>query len=195
MNRNKIIITVSLIALFLTGCVDLVEDPVGIVAPEAFFKTEADVIGAINGIYASVSISTHVDLLKDLISDECDVSVLNFRPYRYFLNEYTFGPSDLYAGDSDGGTWTGSYASINTCNMALKYIPIVTMSDEKKNKYMAEARFIRALTYFHLVRQHGDIPLLLSLLGSPREARELTRTPAEEVYVEIINDCKFAIDY
>ena len=60
-----------------------------------------------------------------------------------------------------------------------------------KKQYEAEARFIRALTYFNIVRLWGDAPIILRVI-SVEESLEIGRSPAHEVYEAIEEDLQFA---
>lgn len=61
--------------------------------------------------------------------------------------------------------WRRFYAVIAQCNLALSKLPGIT---EQDNRYprsemkldMAQVRFIRAFTYFYIVRVWGDVPLI-----------------------------------
>jgi hypothetical protein len=60
-----------------------------------------------------------------------------------------------------------------------------------KNRFLGEARFLRALFYFDLVRAFGDLPKITQ--SSP--PLRVPRSPKEEIYTElIIPDLLFAID-
>ncbi len=97
---------------------------------------------------------------------------------------------------SDNGfvlsVWNNSYNTILRTNIVLDKIDAVSFTDPKlKEQYKAEARFIRALTYFWLVRVYGDIPKVDKQL-SVSESYTLGRTPAPEIYDFIVDDLKFA---
>lgn len=51
---------------------------------------------------------------------------------------------------------------------------------------VAEAKFLRALSYFYLVQQWGDVPMHLEETTGPD--KEVIRVPAAEIYTQIIND-------
>ena len=59
------------------------------------------------------------------------------------------------------------------------------MSQVKKNKYLGEAQFLRALYYFLLVTRFGDVPLYLEV---PADGKGLARTPKAEVWAQIETD-------
>lgn len=58
-----------------------------------------------------------------------------------------------------------------------------------QGRIMGEARALRAILYFDLVRLFGDVPLLLT----PSE-ENIPRTPAKEVYQAIFDDLKYAAE-
>ena len=57
---------------------------------------------------------------------------------------------------------------------------------------MGEAKFLRAKYYFDLVRCFGDVPLLTAPPASPADAA-IPRTPAAQVYAQIVTDLQDAI--
>ncbi|HVF96917.1 MAG TPA: RagB/SusD family nutrient uptake outer membrane protein, partial [Flavisolibacter sp.] len=88
--------------------------------------------------------------------------------------------------------WTGQYQEINLANQVLDNVPGISMSDALKQRYLAEAKFLRAYAYFRLVRAFGDVPLRLSL---PKTAADynIPRTPKAQVYAAIEKDLNDAI--
>jgi hypothetical protein len=65
------------------------------------------------------------------------------------------------------------------------------MSQVKKNKYIGEAQFLRALYYFLLVTRFGDVPLYL---GIPADEKGLARAPKAEVWAQIETDLAAAAE-
>ncbi len=67
----------------------------------------------------------------------------------------------------DGGSewyrwnWTDTYYAINLSNIVIDRAPGVEMEDQLRNRYIAEARFIRAQVYFLMVQDYGGVPLIL----------------------------------
>ena len=83
--------------------------------------------------------------------------------------------------------WSRWYKSIGRADRAIEYIEKYGLTDETyKNRLIAEARFLRALNYFYLVRGWGDIPI--------QERDYIKREPSTEVYAYIEADLQFAID-
>jgi starch-binding outer membrane protein, SusD/RagB family len=88
--------------------------------------------------------------------------------------------------------WNNSYNTILRCNIVLDKIDAVKFSDKKlQDQYKAEARFIRALMYFWLVRVYGDVPKVEHQL-TVTDAYALGRASTQEIYDFIVEDLKFA---
>lgn len=86
--------------------------------------------------------------------------------------------------------WQQNYEGISRANTAIHQIPDINMDEILKNRLIGEARFLRALYYFNLVRFFGDIPLILKM-ESLADAL-VPRTPKDQVYKQIIEDLTFA---
>jgi len=100
---------------------------------------------------------------------------------------------DNFTVQSDNGLirvyWPKLYEIIRAANTALKL-----GADESPNASLAEARFIRAFTYFHLVRQFGAVPYL-DENTTDVEAVNNTRMPVADVYGNIIADLEYAKEW
>jgi hypothetical protein len=83
--------------------------------------------------------------------------------------------------------WTGQYRNINLCNQVLDNIPNISMDANLKTRYLAEAKFVRAYSYFRLVRAYGGVPLRLKV---PADASEynIPRSDKATVYAQIEKD-------
>lgn len=84
--------------------------------------------------------------------------------------------------------WTNKYRAIGNANLAIKYIPDVDGDADLRNKYLAEAKFLRAYFYYELVRMFGDVPLILEPVNLSSENFKPVRTPASGVYDQIVQD-------
>ncbi len=86
--------------------------------------------------------------------------------------------------------WQHNYSGIARANTAIANIPRITMDENSKTWLISEARFLRGLFYFNLVRFFGDVPLITNL--ETIEDAYTPRTPKAEVYQQIIDDLTFA---
>lgn len=96
-------------------------------------------------------------------------------------------------------TWSAMYAGIASCNTFLTEMQGLTFDELKLNQdyiqqmhryenYKYEVRFMRAYFYFTLVRQYGDVPKVEEGM-TPEEINMLERTPADEIFQYVIDEC------
>lgn len=113
----------------------------------------------------------------DLYDDKKDLDELNI---------YASSPSIEY-------TWETLYQMINRANQAIKYIPELDEVDEElKERMLGEAKFLRALSYFYLVRMFGDVPLIDKVPENNEDNMTITRVSTTEVYDFILQDLQEA---
>jgi len=90
--------------------------------------------------------------------------------------------------------WGDLYEGISRANNAIANIPTTPdLSAEEQNQLLGEARFFRALGYFHLVRMFGEVPLVTEPVTS-LEGIYTERSTEEEVYALIVDDLRFALE-
>lgn len=65
------------------------------------------------------------------------------------------------------------------------------LSDDIKNQYGGEAKFLRAMAYYNLVSLWGDVPL--KTVASTSEGISMPRTPKEQVLNQVVTDLKEAM--
>ena len=89
--------------------------------------------------------------------------------------------------------WEMFYAGVDVCNNALKYVPECSVIDDnKKAAYLGDAYFLRALYYSQMVAMWGPIPYNAEPINSINN--NPVRVPEAEVYGNILNDLKQAMD-
>ncbi|MNF70933.1 SusD family protein [compost metagenome] len=83
--------------------------------------------------------------------------------------------------------WAELYNGINRANDLIAHIDLPQMDEDKRQTILGEALFLRGYYYFLLVSKFGDVPLRLTPTTSPNQAA-LAKTPAAEVYAQILKD-------
>ena len=177
----------------LISCQTLEEEPYGFLTPENFFQSEDDFETFMLGIYqaGTLQIFYGENDYHDCLADEYDVDPLNVRPYRFAFNEYTHTPNDYH----EDVLYLSSYTVLEASNTLLSRIEDSSLSEAARNTYSGEARFMRALVAFSLVRLFGDIPFYTETVANPSQGSSYTRVPAEQVYAQIVADLNFAKDH
>ncbi len=90
--------------------------------------------------------------------------------------------------------WADHYTLIAAANVLLDHIDEAGMGENVKRQYMAEARFLRGLAYFDMVRFFGRVPVSLHEI-SPDEAFALGQSEAVDVYNQaIVPDLQYAVE-
>ncbi len=88
--------------------------------------------------------------------------------------------------------WNNAYATIARSNIIIGRIQNITMDATLKQRYTGEAKFLRALIYFNLVRVFGDVPLVLTEVTQAQQSFDFAREAGDKVYAQIIQDLKDA---
>ncbi|WP_289042412.1 RagB/SusD family nutrient uptake outer membrane protein [uncultured Zobellia sp.] len=162
-----------------------------------FYQSEKEFILLANGCYTPMrdyEKDTHW-VLSELISDNTSFQ-FNTRTgeaVRGVIDQFIFTPANR----AYSRFWDLSYDGITRCNKLLSEIerPEVVWSDDSiRNRTIGEALFLRALYNFNLVRQFGDIPLVLEPI-TPQEAFNTKRSAEDLVYESIIADLQSAITH
>jgi len=153
-----------------------------------FWKTQDDATKAVNSIYANLRTWGNTAFpalaVESIPGDDAEKgSSANDASYLNNFDNYTASSTE----GQFGGFWEAQYQNINLCNQVLDNIPAISMDASLKARYIAEAKFVRAYSYFRLVRAFGDVPLRLNV---PKDASEfnIPRTPKAQVYAAIEKD-------
>src|SRR5690606_37427417 len=91
--------------------------------------------------------------------------------------------------------WPYWYQVISAANAAIAGAESLNLAEAEINPFIAEARFIRAFSYYHLVRVFGDIPYIDYFIENPESVQDLSKTPVAGVYQGIIADLEFAKEW
>lgn len=177
----------AVLSLGAVACVDLTETPISGIT-NSYYSTPSGFDAAVNASYtpladwyAQESGLTLTVFGTDEFTKGSDGSHKQFNDYTAALNG-----DDSFLRD----TWRSFYRGINTANTVVSRAPTAQVSDAVRQEHVAEARFVRAVYYFNLVRMWGPVPLLLTETQGPMT--EANRDSVSKVYDAIIADLKFA---
>lgn len=179
-----------LIGFSFVGCSDLVEQPVGLLAPDGFFQSTDDIQTAVDGAFTHAinekfwgrKLSIALMLRSDM------VNLQSTQTRRVEMNDFT----TLASNGMISEFWPKTYQGIAAANQAIAGAADVDVEEATKNPVTAQAYFIRAFYYFHLVRQFGAVPYIDAPITDADAAAAISRTPASEVYAKIIADLEYA---
>ena len=186
-NKIKYLYLIILVSGFV-ACSDLLEEvPLSQASPENSFKTEANAIAAIVGVYSSLHLEGVYGKSQSLFST--DENYAGSKVPLSGFNLYTFTADNI---EVVLPIWRDHYEGINRANLAISKIPSIDMDIAKRNTLVAEAKFIKALLYFNLIRYFGDVPYKYSETTSLNDLN-ISRTPVATIYENIIKDLEYGV--
>ncbi len=194
--RRSVVGYFSIITLFVGfSCNDIItEDPISIATANGHYTSERGILDGLNAVYTP---------LRDYYGQERSyfLTVVGTDMYTNGFGGNRNNPSwnnyDVNLTGSHGfliGLWDSFYAGINQANTVIGRVQdIDEIPQDRKDVIEAQARFLRALYYFILVQQFGDVHFTLEeTIGVQTEA---VRTPVATIYQNgIVPDLQFAAD-
>ncbi|GAB2565184.1 RagB/SusD family nutrient uptake outer membrane protein [Spirosoma areae] len=182
---KKILLFVPLLAL-LSCQKELIEAPKSLAA-EQFYNTASEVEAATNAIYGALRFDNAMGSLYP-IQQETYSELIYGRGSYGPLNDHT--GLDNTNVTRVGQMWDQFYLTIRNANLVIQNAPTgKAISPADVARFVGEARFLRAFTYFHLVRNWGAVPLRTEKnMTEPN----ITRAPVDQVYQQIQDDLTFA---
>lgn len=194
---KKIYILTLLMAASLLSCKKsfLELSPEDSYTDATYYKTEAQFRSAVIAAYAPL----RDVLLNDYFTSEMhsDNTIYQAIPSnrgtayleRENISDFKTTSTNAYS----AATWQHSYTGISRANIVIERLKLATgISAAATANIDGQAKFIRALNYFKLVRLYGGVPLFLKEVTKADDAF-LPRSSEAEVYAQIIADAKDAI--
>lgn len=198
MKMYKYLFTLML-AFSVVGCSDLEEDARSQLEPDErnlnLETIETTIAGAYGHLDARAFMSRALGLTLMLRSDMVDIGNPSTNAERVEHDQFTLSatnPLILNISNPERSFWPRLYQIARAANETLKELDLVGGAATGVTEEIAgRARFIRAFTYYHLVRLFGDIPYL-DETTSTADASIAARTSVDIVYDNIIADLEFA---
>lgn len=194
--RYIILASLGVVALSSCGKKFLDKKPIAVVTDENFYKTENDIISAVNAAYDPLnwnidrgqSIYYNDYFYGDVASDdsrkgstESDLGDINA------FDKFQLTPRSVQVLH----TWRTGYRGIYLTNLVIKNAPNASASQAVKNNVIGQAQFLRAYYHFKLTNIFGRIPLVTTVLQDGEF--NVGNSPKEAIYAQIEADLKDAI--
>lgn len=176
-----------ILAISFFSCSDLLDkEPISSFSADGFYKTTSDAQAGIYGIYdaAQSVFRTNFAYWGEGRADNVQTAQSG-EGMQLLQNNLDESIASAY--------WGSLYDMINRANYAIKYIPeIFEEGNETGTQLVGEARALRALAYFYLVRIWGDVPLILEPYQSIEQDIFISRTDKQLVVAAIEEDLTYA---
>jgi hypothetical protein len=181
-------------ASFTSSCKEfLQEQPESIIAEDQYYKTETDAATAINAVYFLLNTArvqspynTLFNTGMNMADDDEDPGPGATNPDVRSLSVLAHSTSNLRVYE----LWQQHYTAIRKANVVLAKVPAISFAvSATKDRILGEAKFLRALYYFNLVRLYGDVPLVTEYQNYVFASDyAVERTPSADVYAQIEKD-------
>jgi len=210
--KNKLITLLILFIVFGSSCKKFLErEPKNQMTDQNTWTSEAEANSEVSSMYALFRAAINYPegighfMWGDLTADEfsptqsgADYTTVNSINWQISVS------SSAATNDSRPlyrlRIWNNFYRAIDQANRVLKFVPEVDLSNytstnpaSVQQKFLGEAYFMRALTYFYISRIWGDVPLSLQTYTDPTQSPRLPRTPAAQVLDQAIKDVQDAL--
>jgi hypothetical protein len=155
--------------------------PISTVTVDALYNTDNDFKDAVIGCYSTLQNQYnnfwHFDLPSDDVKHQWPTEDIRLR-----LDNFTYQNNEgLFL-----NSWKNYYEIIFRANTILSKIEGKDVSIVRnKERHIAEAKFLRAFSYFDLVRIFGDVPMVTTVI-TDEEALKIGRDKVDRIYEEII---------
>lgn len=186
------------ILLTINSCSDfLSEKTYDFYAEEDFYSNISELELAVNGAFEVLSQKMtygHFMLVTD-----CDTDLSHIKGSGTGHTARDLGHYNIYTAHTwIQEAWMYYYSGIDRVNRIMKNAERVALPDEQAiadyNRLIAEAKFLRAICYFDLVRMWGDVPFKLTA-SNKTENFCVEKTDREIVYDQIIKDFEEAAEF
>lgn len=87
-----------------------------------------------------------------------------------------------------GSYWSDFYQGIARANLVIQKVPTAEMNDSIKKRFVGEAKTLRALYYFELLRMFRNIPLILEPVKTSDDYYNIPQADPAAVYKQIEED-------
>lgn len=202
--KIKISFILSMLALFITSCNDILDRPSLTSAEDATYWTSEDRVRLYaNGFYSNFFVGYGVKYTtlyapNNSYNFNDDVVVLSTQPQFVRSVPTTKGSTStdlMWESTFTGPTW--NFAWVRKANIMLDRMN-ANMTDiltpEQYNHWIGIGRFFRGLEYARLVNVFGTVPYYdKEVLNTDKDALYKDRTPRNEVMDAVYNDFEFAI--
>lgn len=185
----RIVFSVLISSSLLVSCDALLEEePLDAIGTEFFYKNESDALAALNAAYAQLKNGNgyYRQIWLSNVHAASDQGLSSFQHGDFIRGTISNSNPNLPP------SWEQIYVAIRDANNVIARVPgIQNMDTDLQNRVVGEARFLRALHYFNLVRAFGEVPLRLQpvRLGS---SEGLPLSSIQDVYAAIISDLEYA---
>ncbi len=195
MKKSIRYISLAIACTMSAACSFLDVSPETTMTDKDFYKTPDDIRSELYSTYATLRgnglYGTSIWTIADVRSDIAFPDVT-----RYSANIFKHETEEFNITSNNSATqnhWTFSYRGIVRANTVITKGEKLFGDDMDVQLYIQEAKVLRALYYFNLVRTFGGVPIILDVPDKYSDSSDDERDSVESVYAQILKDLSEAI--
>lgn len=191
--KYKNFIYIIIITILFTGCGDsfLDRNDPSTLTYDKVYRTEADFQAALNGCYFNLKgVITYLLTFNEVTTDNTYLHRDNATTQQWQFDRLTVASNAEWVKNF----WANSYKTIASANMVISRIAGSEVPESTQKVFVSEAKFIRALCYFNMVRIYGGVPLYTEEVTDLNATYSVGRSSVEDVYSLIVQDLTDALD-
>lgn len=174
------------ICLAFAGCVKVKENLTGQPTSDKFFHNIEDFQSYISGAYAPIfqdnfTFEGDYAFIAEAGAEDIYHRIGRWRGFEEINVKQVSNPDEIVR-----PLWNGAYSSISISNTLVGLADTSKIERNLLNPIIGEARFLRALNYFFMVRWFGEVPLLTE--KNTIEATTLPQSSVANIYDFIVAD-------
>lgn len=202
MKKSVYISAIILVSVVLTSCKDWIKEPTpGVASIEQYYESSNAAVYNVNAAYVPLAWEfngTYFNewFIGDVVSDDAlkgGQYVTTDMADAYDMENFrTVSNNNLLL-----QYYRAQFQGVQRCNLVLHYVPnmddklFANSPKELKNRIIGEAKFLRAMYYFRLVRVFGGVPLVIDIIEKTDDWKQ-PRASIDAVYDQIIKDLQEA---
>ena len=193
MKKYVIILFAILFTGALNSCKDALDLPDdGRISYESIWADRNRTMGYLNACYGNVGVVT---------SESLEYSAYTSDAQSVQDNTATSAPMRWYTGIIGAnnwifqGIWSSMYNGIRYCNVFINELPNATAfaQPDEKESWLAQAKCLRALYYYYLIRNYGPVVLSTEPFAFDHNFSADSRTPVWQIVQQILKDTEEAL--
>lgn len=190
----KVLYTVFIASLFFVSCKGFLDEvPTAQQSTENYYKNADDAVRGVTAAYRMMKDQAYggysPSSFGDVRADDANKGGGGASDQALIqqLKLFTAGAENGYVFNA----WRDNFKGVFLANTILQKVPMISMDEGLKKRIIAEAYFLRAYYYFHLVRLFERVPLLKEPLE--KEKYNVPQAEAAVVLAQVEADARLAL--
>ncbi len=186
--KIRVLFIFSIISLLFASCEDILqEEPLTFLSPDKL-QSEEGVVALLKGAYASMQEYGYYK--QDFIMQaEMRADYMHGRGSYQPVGDFRIDARNI---GRITDAWNSMYSGVNLANTIIASLPELEIDEDVKKQAIAEAKVLRGLHYYNLVRTWGEVPLRLIPVAS-LDDMNLGKSSVTDIYNQIVTDLEDAV--